>query len=430
MKKSLIILICTAFFCAQIFSQETAETPQKKILTIEDAVTLASDNNISLKRQKLSLDLLETKNKTSWNSVSPTASITGSYGSSFGDQASNSWSVTGSINMSLSPSLYTSIQGAKLNYENGLISYDEAVRTVELNVRKAFYSLIYAKEQLTLSQRNLETARQSYNSNRDKYNRGQLSELNLLNSQYSYESLKPSLESAEINYENSLGTFKQMLGLSQDTEIELKGTLEDYAKLGEINIEKNVEDLPAVQSLKRQIEMTENNLLATRFSAWGPSVTAGYTYGQSGTFESSQTRETNSLSVRVSIPLDGYLPWSNGALSIDSQKSNLEDLQLQLENQKTTSSLEIENALKKIKQAQSQLSTLQTNINLAQRKYNATLTAYNHGSADYLTLQNASDSLMSAQNSRQSQIYTLISSVLDLENLLGVPFGTLGKTSE
>lgn len=54
-----------------------------------------------------------------------------------------------------------------------------------------------------------------------------------------------------------------------------------------------------------------------------------------------------------------------------------------------------------------------------------TQTAYNHGSKDFLTLQNAADSLMNAKISLMSQKITLLNTVLSLENTLGLPFGTL-----
>ena len=54
-----------------------------------------------------------------------------------------------------------------------------------------------------------------------------------------------------------------------------------------------------------------------------------------------------------------------------------------------------------------------------------TLTAYNHGSKDLLTLQTAADNLLKAKTNEQSQLYSLISAILDLENTLGVPFGTI-----
>ena len=101
--------------------------------------------------------------------------------------------------------------------------------------------------------------------------------------------------------------------------------------LSEIN--KNIEEVPAVKTILANMELAKTQLLATRFSAWGPSLSASYSYGKSGVKGSSQLHTTgNAISLRLSVPLDGFLPWSNGALSIASQKANLEDLQLQLKN--------------------------------------------------------------------------------------------------
>lgn len=426
MKKIIALSFCFLVFASLGFSQ-SAETSEIKKLSVQEAVDLAAQNNISLKRQKVNLDLLEKRNNTSWNSINPSANISGSYGANINNPVVQTWSVSGSINLTLTPSLITAINGAKLNYENGLITYDEALRTIELNVRKTYYNLLFLKENVSIQEKNLDSARKSYNSSATRYNRGQLSELNLLNSQYSYESLKPTVESARINYENSVASFKQMLGIPQSTEIELTDTMDEYLQLGDIEFELDVETLPAVQSIKRQIEIAKNNLMATRFTAWGPSISAGYSYGVSGTFDSDTTRTTNSANVSVRIPLDGYLPWSSGSLSIESQKSNLKDLELQLENQKTSSLIAVESGLKKINQSKTQINTMTTNVNIATRKYNATATAYSYGSADYLSLQSANDALLAARLNKQSQIYTYISNILDLENTLGIPFGTLGK---
>ena len=137
----------------------------------------------------------------------------------------------------------------------------------------------------------------------------------------------------------------------------------------------------------------------------------------------------NTISLSLSIPLDGYMPWSSGALSIDNQKANLRDLELQLENERTSAELTLQNSIKNILQKQSQMELLNRNVEIAEKSYEMTLTAYNHGSRDLLTLQNASDSLLKAKTDRESHIYSLISAVLDLENTLGIPFGTLGNNS-
>ena len=89
--------------------------------------------------------------------------------------------------------------------------------------------------------------------------------------------------------------------------------------------------------------------------------------------------------------------------------------------------MNLQNSIKNILQKQSQMDLLDRNVELAQKTYDMTLTAYNHGSRDLLTLQNAADALLKAKTDRESKKFELISAVLDLENTLGLPFGTLGK---
>lgn len=424
MKKTIFLSALLLLFCEVVFCQQDVRQ-----LTIDDAVILAADNNLSLKRNQLALKQLELKDKYSWNSASPTIGASAQFGNGLQENSTN-LSISGNVSFRLTPALYSSIKSAKLNYENGITSYETAVKTVEKNVRQIFYSLIYSKENLSLLNRNLETAKQRYDLSQEKFSRGQLSELDLLTTQMNYESLKPSYESAEIAYENSIATFKQLLGINQNEQIDLIGNLDEMMNVS-INqdlLEYNIEELPTVKEIKSKIELAKTNLLATKFSAWGPSISLGYNASKAGqdmTGEFAWADFKQSVSVGVSIPLDGYLPWSNGSLSVSAQKSNLEDLNLQLENEKTTVELTIKKYIKEINQAKSQLSSLQSNVVLAQKTYDMTLNAYNYGSRDLLTLQSAADSLLKSKNQLQSQVYNLICKIMDLEFTLGLPLGAL-----
>ena len=341
------------------------------------------------------------------------------------DSNSSVWNLSATVGLSLTPSLYTNIQNAKLNYEQSLEDYDNTIKTVEMNVRVSFFNLLYSKESLTLQKRNLETARQRYSANRDKYNKGQLSELDLLTSQYAYESLKPAVESASMSYDNSLAVFKQLIGIPQDQKIELKGSLSEYVNSKDINYEYDIQNIPALKTEERKIQSANNSLLSTRFTAYAPSLTASYNYNyrNDGTFDTS----TQNISIGARIPLDGLIPWSSGALSIENQKVALNTLKMQYENDKVSTDIQIKNSINNLKQAKAQLKLLETNVELAQKTYNLTLTAYNHGARDLLTLQNASDALFSAKIKLQQQMLTVLSSTLSLENTLGIPFGTLDK---
>lgn len=427
--KKLFVCFAVALSFLPVFAED--DLANEQIITVEDAVKLALENNIQIKQQKIALDVAETANKYSWSSVSPTISASGSLSIPLMENAMGSkdpsFSVGGSVNFRLTPSLYTTIKSAKISYEQGQMTYDEAVRTVELNVRKSFYNILLAEENLSLQKRNLETTKTRYEMNLERYNQGRLSEIDLLSSQVSYESMKPNIESSESNLMNSVESFKLTLGIPLETPIKLSGDISDFIKIDESKIEAKIDEMPSIKSIEKQIEAAENSLLATRFSAWGPTLSAGYqiSAGQTLNGKSKFDLTNHSISLSVSIPLDGYLPWSSGAQSIANQKANIEKLKLNLESEKANARITIESNIRKITQAKSQMDSLQATADLAQKTYDLTLTAYNHGSKDLLSLQNASDSVMSAKTNLQSQNYQLISAVLDLEKTLGLPFGSL-----
>lgn len=404
---------------------------QKKSLTIEDAVQLAKENNISVKTAENTLDNLELLNKYSWNSVSPTATLSGNISDDI-ENDSSSFSFSGSVNLNLKTNLYSEIKGAKLNYEKGLLTYNEAVRKIERSVRKNFYNLIYQKENLVLQKRSLETSKTQYLNNQEKFQNGKISELDAFTSRVNYESKKPVVESAEINFQNDLATFKQLLGISQQTEIELDGSLDEILNLKEISFDllpKVDKPAPDVKSAEYNVEIAKNSLLDSRFSAYAPTVTGSYSYGK--VYGKNQKTDkygwttTNKLSVGISVPLDGVLPWSARAVNIKTNKNALDTAEKNLEDAKTTVAVQTESYIRKINQAVKQLDSLKSTEELANQTYQMTLAAYNYGKTDFLSLQNANDSVLSAGVNLKSQAYTLISTILDLESVLGLEFGTL-----
>ena len=347
--------------------------------------------------------------------------------------------------MTYTPALATSIKAAKLAYELGEISLEDTKRQIELNVRKSFYSLIYFNENLDLQMRSLETAKQTYESNQKKYNQGRLSELNLLTSQVNYEKMKPGIENLKTTFNTSLTTFKQTLGIPLEEEIELTGTLEDAfnVELDESVLNINIDELSSIKTLKKNIESLENSLQATKYSAYGPSVSLSISDGISQSNSRVLNRVTGdkewskgnvsdrlSYSLSVNIPLDGYFPWSSGKINLESQDVNIKKLNQNLEQAKTSAKLAINDSYNKILQAKTQLSLYEKSVDLMEKTYEMNLKAYNMGSSDLLSLQTAEDNLMQAKYSVTNQKYQIISSILDLENALGIEFGTLTQNKK
>lgn len=418
-----------------VFAQSVSENNSEVLnLTIEDAVSMAIENNISIKQSRMALSTLEKKNKYSWNSVSPSLSLSGGVSDSLPNGKIDntlSYSVSGSVNMRFTPALITSINSARIAYENGELSYESTIRSVEKSVRSSFYSLLSTCESMDSYRVRLDAAQRTYETNLAKYSRGQVDQLTLLNSQYNYESLIPTIAKAQNAYDSSLNSFKQVLGIKLNQEVRLSGSMDDVlnVQLDDSILSFDVENLASIKKAKLSVETAENALKATKYSAYGPTVSLGYSYsGGAGISPSSDygTR-SNGLSLQVNVPLDSYLPWSNTAINIGDLQNNIETAKMNLESAKTNLQMTIRNNYNSIIEAQVQMKLQQSNLELMQKAYDLTLIAYNNGSKDLNALQTAEDNLATARFNLQSQKFQIINSVINLEDTLGLPFGTLSQ---
>lgn len=401
-------------------------------LTCDVAVELAKEGNIDIQKERITLSALERAKNTSWNSASPQLTLSAGLsfpnsGTTAHDNCTHSERFGGAVDVRLAPSLYSAIEGAKLNYEAGLITFSEAERTVELAVRKAFYGLLYEKQNIALQQRNTDTAKSRYEQNLVKYRNGRLSQVDMLTSRVNYQKLLPALQEVKVNYEADMASFLQLIGLDISAKVELQGTLDDALSLGDLVVTTDAEDTPRVVQAKNAVLAAQNQLLAGRLNSYGPTVTAGWSIGRSKTSKDRDWSKTGELSFGVTIPLDGVLPWSERAQTVAKAKDSIKTAELNLDNERTSTERAIVSSVNKANTGRMMLESLKANVDLARTTYNTTLDSYNHGFVDYIAVQSANDALLDAEVKVQQQEYNLLSCVLDLEGVLGVDFGTLGK---
>lgn len=426
-------LILSIFLLAlPLLAEAGDEAARTYRLTADVAVELAREGNVDIKKEQITLDALKRARNTSWNSASPTLSLTAGLSfpnpdTSAHDSYTYSTKVGGSIDIHLAASLYSSIQGAKLDYEAGLLTFSEAERAVELAVRKAFYGLLYEKQNISLQERNTETAKSRYEQNMVKFRNGRVPQVDMLTSRVNYQKLEPALEEARATYQADMASFLQLIGLDTGTLIDVEGTLDDALTLGSIESGVDAEDTPRVAQARNAADKAQNQLLAGRLNSYGPTVSAGWSMGRSKTDTADDWTKTGELILGVTIPLDGLLPWSARAQQVAKAKDSIKTAELALEDERVSTARLIDSAVNKARTGQMTLESLMANVQLAQTTYDMTLDSYNHGFVDYLAVQSASDALLDAQVQLEQQEYSLLSTVLDLEGVLGVEFGTLGR---
>lgn len=419
------------------------ENPKKDAkqysLSVDDAVELARKNNVSIQRSQITLEAALRDKNHSWNSVSPSLSVGASSSVPVdaltgGDQSSDytaRFGISATASLSLSANLYTQIKSAKLAYDQQQITFDDAVRQIELSVRQSYYGLIYEKENIKLQEENLRIAKQQYESNLAKYNAGRLSEVDALSAEVNYKSKIPTVESSRTTYKNDMDSFKQVLGLMLFDEVELNGSLDDYLYLDDISVDLRNVKSAELDLLKSKVESAKTSVLDKRFSAFAPSLNASLSWGDSYWYlgysgdNKSDATKSASVSLSATIPLDGVLPWSSRNDAIDSAKDTVKDYELQFDDKLKDVKRSVDASVRSIKQSQEAIRYKQSNVDLAQKTYDMTAEAYNRGTKDLLTLQNANSTLLEAKVSLNNEILTLARSLMSLEYTIGADFGSL-----
>lgn len=432
-KKSFFALVFVLAFFVPFYAEG-----EKYTLSADEAVEIALKNNVSVKNSKISLEAAQRAKNHSWNSVSPTFSL-GASGSvpvdglTGGDQTSNysaAFGISATVSLKFTAKLYTEMEGAKLSYEQSKISFDDVLRKIELSVRTAYYELIYNREYIELQEENLKIAKTQYENNLAKYNSGRLSEVDALSAEVNYKSKIPVVESARTTFKNAMDSFKQVLGLMIDDEVELSGSLEDFLFLEEVKVEPENLQSSTVRQLEIKLEETKNSVLEKRFSAFAPVLSASFKWEDGKWYaaydgSAPDPKKAASLTLSASIPLDGILPWSSKNDAIDSALDSVKKAELDLDDGRKTFLRTVNSYLRSIAQSQEAVRYKQANVELARRTYEMTFESYNRGTKDLLTLQSANNTLLSAQVTLNSEILTLAENILSFEQAAGLEFGSL-----
>ena len=277
-----MLAAASVVFCQEsdAVNQDAAEK-EKVVLTVDDAVAYALENNKSLKSAAIDLEMKKRAKMYSWNTflpslgVSATAARSNDIGSTlqsangssqmmnmmkefhkealeqmdvdttpsslYDDEEKMYWSVIApniSAQWNFNLAMIESIRAAKASYEAGEISWEQTAKEMEVNVKKMFYGLLLQEESLNIQRDKLNNAKARYEQASINYKNGLVPELSVLNSQVNYENQKPEVLSEEQSFKQQKDMFVFLLGLPFGTDIELKGTVD--SKFVEVNADELV----------------------------------------------------------------------------------------------------------------------------------------------------------------------------------------------
>ncbi len=459
-----LAFVCTAMcFLAlcpfSLFAQESAvsqDPPVVRQLTIEEAVELAVQNNLNLQVSGIELAAKKRSSDYSWNQFIPEVNLSGTLGRlnekpaamelplppALGGPISlggaNQWNLMGSLSfdLNLNFALFEAMNSLKLDYHAGLISYDNARKQLERDVRKAYNNIL-------LLEANIDLLRDSFNSAEDQvamaranYLAGLVPELTWLQAQVAMENLKPTILELENNLSILQSSFAFSLGLPFGTLMELTPIeTPDY-------IELNLEELiiqasslkPEIMALKQTIAFMQSTRKAQRLQAYTPTIALGWNLdpafqgklGEDSLFmEDGWKQSSGMFRITLALNLNAYLPFTATGMALRQLDDTVNTLNLNLAQLIQGTEIEVYQIVLQLQKSQTSMEALKMTEDLALRSYRQTEEAYRNGLVEFLQVQSALLEYQKAQNAVLGESFNYLSGLIDLEYAIGVPFGTL-----
>ena len=242
------ILLATVALCAfGIAKAQNAQAAKDTLtLTLDKALTIALDENPTMKVAAEEIALKKVAGKEAWQSLLPEASIAGSLDHTIkaaemklndmsfkmGQDGTNTANAGLSINLPLfAPAVYRTMSMTKTDIELAVEKSRASKLDLVNQVTKAYYQLMLSQDSYEVLQKSYELAEENYHIVNAKYQQGAVSEFDKITAEVQMRSVKPSVISAGNAVTLSKLQLKVLMGVTADVEIKIDDSLAAYESI-------------------------------------------------------------------------------------------------------------------------------------------------------------------------------------------------------
>ena len=437
LKQKIILVIVIGIVSTTLYAQSA----DVRIITIDQAISIALENNYSLKQAKNELDLAEDLIFSEKADFLPSVSASMNGSRTTGQQFIferfsedldpfvdvSSQSISGGMNASIN--LFNgfnnilTLKSSQSNKESRAQQYERAKESVIFNTASRYLQVLLDKELLAIAEQNLETSTTQLNQVQAQVELGARPMVDLFNQ----EAQVANDELVVTQRENTLSL--NSLLLVRQLEIDPLGsydfivpdlTLNDLPWM-DINIRSLVSEAlstrsdilsaeATILSLKYQMQITKNSLLPSLRASAGVSsrYSDQYSIGGNEVSFSDQffdQQVNRSLGLSFSLPL--FNNW-NRIYSIQSAEVQLKNAELNLDNSKMQVIQEVSQAYNDYSSYVKQLDASEKSLIASERAFQTQQERYNLGASTLIELTQAQSAFVSAQSSYTQALYNLI----------------------
>jgi TolC family type I secretion outer membrane protein len=402
--------------------------PPARRVTLDQAVTIAMQNNPALTQSRASLDQARYNRLAAYGNFLP--SISAGYGYSNSSSArldvtqqsltrtSYSFQLSGSYDLFTGLRRFSQMKSANLNVEAQQASFRQSRYQTLLDVKTAYFNAVANRDLVAVQAATVKRQQDQLDFVRQQLQLGRSTRSDLLSSEVDLNNAKLALLNAQNSARASTFQLAQALGVDQRVAPVAEATLEIHTLTydrGQLQTLAQSQ-APSVQSARASYQAAQAQVSSAK-SAYLPNLTfSGGWAWQNQDFPP----ENRSWSIR----LTGSIPLFNG-FQRESQlfqaQAQADAAQAQERSAELALRTNIDNAYNQVQTAISGGDLAQKSVELSQENLRVTQERYRLGLATILDLQQAQINLQQAQVNLVQRKFDYQIGLAQLEALLGEP---------
>ena len=422
MKKFIIALMILATNTA--FAAE----PEVISLNLEESIELALKNNQTIAQSIEDREVARWQYKNARRQSGPTLSYNFS-GSRYGRSVSGlPMETANDFNNSLRLSIPI-YQGGRLKNQRRQTRYalysselllEDTKQDVKLQTTQAYYEILRCRDMMNVREEEVNALQEHLNKSTIRYKEGVVAKSDILASTVSLADAKQNYVTARGNYEKSLATLNNIIGLPTETPILIRDEMNytTYDSTEENCIEYALKNRPDYFSAEYSIKQAE---AAIKIAEAGRKPTLDASISKTAEGDRIFKSNTN-RSWQATLNLQWNI-FDNGVTSagVNEMRARLRKSQSIATQLADSIRLEVHNAYIDLRTAEENISTTKVAVARAEEDYHLAQIRYVEGVGTNLEVIDAQEKLTQARTNYFSALYTYNVSKATLEKAMGVP---------
>ena len=309
----------------------------------------------------------------------------------------------------------------------------EKARSSRLNmvsqVKNAYYAALFAKEAFDVYREVYENALNNYYETEKKYNVQKATELDMARAKTNVANAIPNVYNAESSVMLSLWQLKAVMGVDLEMNIDVVGSINDYAGMLEYDTaqhnEISLESNSTMKQLAIQAEELARSIRLKQY-AYIPTLSLAFNFSGNTMFNDVPSSQWNwtpysTVGLSLQIPIFSGLKRMN---DVKQARNQYQQMQYNITDTERNLKIAIRQSLNTMDTNVKSYSAAEGAVDAAQKAYNIASKSYEVGRATLTDLNDAQLALTQAKLSQSQAIYNFVVAKTSLEQNLGYDFTT------